>query len=182
MSLAAPTATDLDPRFSSPEAAARPWAEGLGRLTAAEVYWLATVRPDGHPHVTPLLAVWLDDALWFCTGPTERKARNLFANGHVALVTGCNELGDGLDVVVEGDAERVTDAATLRPVADAYVAKYGDDWRFEVAEGGFRHTDDSGLDDSGPDDDGLVLVFRVRPQTVFGFGKGEPFSQTRWRF
>ncbi len=29
----------------------------------------STVRPDGRPHVTPLLAVWADDALHFCTGP-----------------------------------------------------------------------------------------------------------------
>ena len=29
---------------------------------------------------------------------------------------------------------------------------------------------------------GDVLVFRVEPSTAFGFGKGETFSQTRWRF
>jgi hypothetical protein len=33
----------------------------------AEVHWLSTVRPDGRPHVAPLIAVWVDDALVFCT-------------------------------------------------------------------------------------------------------------------
>ena len=29
---------------------------------------------------------------------------------------------------------------------------------------------------------GEALVFEVRPTLAFGFGKGEQFSQTRWRF
>jgi len=31
-------------------------------------------------------------------------------------------------------------------------------------------------------DTGAAWVFEVSPTKVFGFGKGEPFSQTRWRF
>jgi hypothetical protein len=55
--------TDLDPRYGSPGATATPWPEALARLSAAELYWLSTVRPDGRPHVTPLLDVWQDGAL-----------------------------------------------------------------------------------------------------------------------
>ena len=51
------------------------WAEGRRRIDEAEVFWLSTVRPDGRPHVTPLLAVWHEDAMYFCTGPEERKQR-----------------------------------------------------------------------------------------------------------
>jgi hypothetical protein len=29
---------------------------------------------------------------------------------------------------------------------------------------------------------GEALVYRITPKTVLGFGKGEQFSQTRWRF
>jgi nitroimidazol reductase NimA-like FMN-containing flavoprotein (pyridoxamine 5'-phosphate oxidase superfamily) len=61
----------LDARFSSDGATATPWSQARDGLEAAEVYWLSTVRPDGRPHVTPLIAVWLDGALYFCTGPTE---------------------------------------------------------------------------------------------------------------
>jgi len=32
-------------------------------LEKAEVFWLSTVRPDGRPHVTPMVSVWLDGAL-----------------------------------------------------------------------------------------------------------------------
>src|SRR5215213_8975262 len=103
---------ELDSRFSSDDAAPTPWAEGRERLEGAEVYWISTVRPDGRPHVTPLLSVWLDGALYFCTGPDERKAKNLVRNPHCILATGCNALDEGLDVVVEGDAVRVTDEAS----------------------------------------------------------------------
>jgi hypothetical protein len=66
----------LDQRYSDGQATEVPWSDARERLAGAGVYWLSTVRPDGRPHVTPLIAVWLDDALLFCTGPQERKARN----------------------------------------------------------------------------------------------------------
>lgn len=97
------------------------------------------MRPDGRPHVTPLIGVWVDGALHIVTGPTERKARNLAANPHTTVTTGTNALDTGLDVVVEGEAERLTDAGPLQRVADAYVAKYGEDWQFTVKDGGFVH-------------------------------------------
>ncbi|MFB8775314.1 pyridoxamine 5'-phosphate oxidase family protein [Streptomyces broussonetiae] len=161
---------ELDPRYSSEGAVPPDWAETEALLAASELFWISTVRPDGRPHVTPLPAVWQDGALHFCTGPRERKARNLADNPHVALTTGTNIWNKGYDLVVEGVAARVTDDARLRELAAAWEAKYGSFWHFEVGNGCFHH---------GPGD---AFVFSVAPDTVFGFGKGEPFSQTRWRF
>jgi general stress protein 26 len=158
--------------FSSDNAIATEWRQGRRKLRDAEVYWLSTVRPDGHPHVTPLLGIWLDGALYFCTGPDERKAKNLARNPHCVLTTGCNRL-DGLDLAVEGAAARVTDLAELRDVADTFESKYGA--HFTAPEGTW-----SGLGDTIRRDE--ALVFRVAPLTAFGFGKGTPYSQTRWRF
>lgn len=160
---------ELHPQFSSDGATPIPWAEAIRRLEKAEVYWLTTVRPDGRPHVTPLLSVWLDDTLYFCTGASERKAKNLGHNAHCVLTTGCNMLSEGLDLVIEGDAALVEDENTLRRVADRYAVKY--DWRFTVHDGAFRG-----------DGGNIARVYAVAPTTAFGFGKGEPFSQTRWRF
>ena len=161
--------TELDERYSSEGASATGWRQARGRLEDAQLYWLSTVRPDGRPHVTPLIAVWLDDALHFCTGPDERKARNLAENPHCILTTGCNALDEGLDLVVEGDAVAVRDDARLQRIADAYEAKYGSDWHFKVRDGAFHSQGGPGL------------VFAVAPATVIGFGKGD-YSQTRWRF
>jgi nitroimidazol reductase NimA-like FMN-containing flavoprotein (pyridoxamine 5'-phosphate oxidase superfamily) len=162
--------TELDARYSDPEAAAADWKDAVARLRTAETFWLSTVRPDGRPHVTPLIAVWYDDALHFCTGADERKARNLRHNQQVVLTTGVNSLSEGADVVVEGEAARVTDDSVLRDLAAAYVEKYGKEWTFEVRDGAFVGGG------------GEALVFRVAPRRAFGFAKGEVFGQTRWQF
>src|SRR5690348_9920311 len=107
--------TELDPRFSSPEATAIAWMTARQHLEKAEIFWLSTVRPDGRPHVTPLIAVLLDDALYFCTGEGERKAKNLAQNAHCILTTGCNFINaEGLDLVIEGEAVRVNEGALLQ--------------------------------------------------------------------
>jgi general stress protein 26 len=160
--------TELHAQFSSPGATSTPWAEAREALERAEIFWLASVRPDGRPHVTPLLAGWLDGELYFSTGEGERKARNLARNAHCVLTTGCNALHEGLDLVVEGDAAPVRDEATLRRLAARYAEKYG--WRFEVRDGALHG------------DGGRALVYAVAPTQVFGYGRGASFSATRWRF
>jgi nitroimidazol reductase NimA-like FMN-containing flavoprotein (pyridoxamine 5'-phosphate oxidase superfamily) len=159
--------------FSSDDAVPTEWAQARGDLRDAEVYWLSTVRPDGRPHVTPLLGVWLDGAMYFCTGPDERKAKNLARNPCCILTTGCNHLDAGVDLVVEGDAVKVADEAELHGVANTYESKYGA--HFTAPEGTW-----SGLGDAIRN--GGALLYRVAPSTAFGFGKGRRFSQTRWRF
>jgi hypothetical protein len=64
--------TELHPGYSSDDATATPWPDALAQIQRAQIFWLSTVRPDGRPHVTPLIAVWLDGALCFCTGHGER--------------------------------------------------------------------------------------------------------------
>lgn len=158
--------------FSTIGAVATEWAQAREALRDAQVYWLSTVRPSGSPHVTPLVGVWLDGALYFCTGPAERKAKNLVQNTRCAVTTGSNRL-DGLDIVVEGAAELVGDEDELRIVASTYEAKYGAQFT-EPAGVWF------GLADAIRG--GAALVYRVAPTTAFGFGKGKQFSQTCWRF
>jgi hypothetical protein len=163
--------TELDATFSGDGAVPTAWARGREILRDAELYWLSTVRADGRPHVTPLLGIWLDGALYFCTGAAERKAKNLADNPHCVLTTGSNAL-EGLDVVLEGEAVAVRDEGERRGVADTFEAKYGR--RFTAPDGTWF-----GLGDSMRS--GETLVLRVAPVTAFGFGKGQ-FSQTRWRF
>src|SRR5215217_398678 len=166
--------TELDPQFSSPDATPTPWPEARRGLEQAEVYWLTTVRADGRPHVTPLIAAWLDGALHFVTGPRERKAKNLAGNARVVLTTGRNGLGDGLDLVVEGEAVPVRDGARFQRLADAFAAKYGPPFLFTVRDGALYGED-------GEVYERARLAFAVAPATVFGFRKGRSFSQTRWR-
>ena len=169
MSQTEPTA-ELIKDFSEPDATARPWAEVSEMLADSEMFWLSTVRGDGRPHVAPLPAVWLDGALHFCTGSEEQKAVNLRSNPQCVLSTGANRFQEGLDVVVEGSAVRVTDRARLERLAALWKSKL--EWDFEVADDGFRDPHDPS---------GSVYVFGVAPAKVLAFGKS-PYSQTRYRF
>ena len=164
--------TELDQRFSEPTASALPWDETRARIEQAELFWITTVRADGRPHITPLVAVWRDGALHFCTGGEEQKALNLAANPNVALTTGTNEWSAGVDVIVEGRAERVTDRDRLTALAEAWQHKWDGQWTFGVVDGGFTHSEAS---------TDVVHVYAVRPTRAFAFGKA-PSSQTTYRF
>ena len=165
----APTGTK-DERFSDPAAGVTSWGDVAQALDDAELYWITTVRADGRPHVTPLIGVVHDGAVHFCTGPREQKYRNLEHSPRVALTTGNNTWAEGLDVVVEGTAVQVTNDDELRQLADAWEAKYGDVWHFDVEDGMFTGQGVGG-----------AAVFRIEPAKVIAFAK-DPHAQTTFRF
>jgi general stress protein 26 len=171
MPMSAPVTT-LDQRYSDPAATAVGWEQTRHVLETAELFWISTVRADGRPHVTPVVAAWAEEAVWFSTGAEEQKFTNLRANPHVVLTTGCNRWDSGLDVVVEGDAVQVTDDALLSRVAAAFVAKWDGRWQFAARDGCFRD----------PDGGGEAMVFSVRPVKVFAHAKGDPFGVTTHKF
>ncbi|HXT34036.1 MAG TPA: pyridoxamine 5'-phosphate oxidase family protein [Chloroflexota bacterium] len=162
--------TTIDPRFSDPGAVATGWDETRQVLETAELFWITTVRADGRPHVTPLVAVWLDGSIHFSTGAAEQKAANLRGNPHVILTTGCNRWDGGLDVVIEGEAVQLTDDAVLERLSAAWATKWDGRWRYEARGGAFHH-----------EIGGAALVFSVAPTKILAFAKGN-FSQTRHRF
>jgi nitroimidazol reductase NimA-like FMN-containing flavoprotein (pyridoxamine 5'-phosphate oxidase superfamily) len=164
--------TTLDPRYSDPTAVAVSWEQTRTLLEAAELFWICTVRADGRPHVTPLVAVWVDEALHFTTGAKEQKFLNLRRNPRVVLITGCNQWDRGVDVVVEGDAVQVTDSAVLTRLAQAWAHKWDGRWQFAAHDGGFRNSV-SGFRSE---------VFSVEPTKIYGHAKGDPFGHTRHRF
>ncbi|HZQ08401.1 MAG TPA: pyridoxamine 5'-phosphate oxidase family protein [Anaerolineae bacterium] len=90
------------------------------RLETAANIWLATVRPNGSPHLVPIWFVWLDEKAFICTGRDSIKARNIAKNSHVAF-----SLEDGSDpLVVQGEARFLDTIPSA--VADAFQKKY--DW------------------------------------------------------
>ena len=151
--------------------AVTPWAEAQKRLAEVEKYWQATVRPDGRPHLIPHFAVWLEGALYFTANNDTRKARNLAQNPR-CVIAGAAE---GLDLIVEGSATRVTDAATLRRVAEAYANKYG--WQLTMRNGAYDAPFGAPSAGLPPYD-----LYELRPETAFGLGTSEPYGATRWRF
>lgn len=140
------------------EVALLPWSHVVERLERAQNYWLATTRPDGSHHVTPVWGVWVDDALYFDGIPTALWARNMAVNPAIAV-----HLESGTDVVVvEGlgeDVASITDQALASRIVQCWNDKYG------------RLAPD-------PAGDGL---FRLRPRTARAWTQF-PDDATRWRF
>ena len=165
--------TTLDIRHGVPRGGVTPWEETRRVLETAELFWLSTVRADGRPHVTPCVSVWHDGAIHFTVTSTAQKTVNLRGNPHVILTTGCNQT-EGLTVVVEGDAVRITDQDTLERLASVWATKWdGESWLYQVRNGYFclYDEDERVIVDSG-------LVFSVKPTRVLAFGRG----QTRHQF
>jgi nitroimidazol reductase NimA-like FMN-containing flavoprotein (pyridoxamine 5'-phosphate oxidase superfamily) len=156
--------------YSSSGAQVTPWASALAVLGKAEVFWLSTVRPDGRPHVTPLLAAWSLDGVCFTTGGDERKALNLDDNPRCVLTTGTNAL-TGVDVVIEGVAAVVDERSAREQAMADFERKYGA--HLTSPEGTWYRMADAVMA-------GEVRLYRVAPTVGFAFGKLPTASQTRY--
>jgi pyridoxamine 5'-phosphate oxidase-like protein len=142
-----------------------PGTGGPGRHTV----WLTTINPDGSPHVMAVGVVQHEGTWYFNSGPATRKSRNLARDGRCVLSV-ATEL---FDLVIEGVAERVTNASELASVADAFVRG---GWPCEVA--GDALTAQYSAPSAGPPP---WHVYQVKPSTVFALGTSEPFGATRFQ-
>jgi hypothetical protein len=97
-----------------------PWSRPRDLLAASATsnttFFLGTARPDGRSHAAGVGALWLDGDLYFTSGPQTRKARNLAANPACTISVKL----EGTDLILEGQATRITDRQTLEAVARLY--------------------------------------------------------------
>jgi hypothetical protein len=96
--------------------------EGAGsRLSQAENLWVATVRPDGAPHLVPMWFVWVEAFFYLCTAPGSVKAKNLEREARVVVA-----LEDGTSpLICEGESSAIP-IPWPEPVVAAFQRKY--DW------------------------------------------------------
>ena len=138
----------------------------------ARTKWLTTVNEDGSPHVTAVGALWLDGAFWFQTGAGTRKSRNVARDPRCSIALSIRDA----DVVVEGDAARVTDAANVARVAKAWA---DDGWPAEPDQSGSGITAPFNAPSQGPPPWG---VYRIEPRSATVVLGVEPGGLTRFRF
>lgn len=149
-----------------------PWRVARERLgEARETYWLATTSRAGAPHVRPVLAVWVDEALHFVSGSSTAKTALLVADPHVSVTVA----SPPMELVLEGEVVRVTEDDALARVAQAYLAKY--EWPVTVRDGAFVDTE--GAPTAGPPP---YEVYAVQARRAFGFPHDDKVSPTRWTF
>ena len=134
--------------------------------------WLATINDDGSPHVNGVGALWLDGAFWFETGERSRKARNLARDPRCSLSIATHEF----DLVVEGDAAKVTDPTIVADLAQRWAAG---GWPAEVDESGTALTAPFSAPSAGPPP---WHVFRITPRRATVLLTVEPGGATTWTF
>ena len=133
-------------------------------------FFVATVRPDGRPHSAGVGAVWVDDALYFTSGPGTLKSRNLATNPACSVSVNLR----GLDLVLEGEAHRVTEASTLERLAAVFRTG---GWPAEAE--GDALTAPYSAPSAGP---APWYVYRLTLHTAVGVAGAEPHGATRWDF
>jgi hypothetical protein len=134
--------------------------------------WLATINADGSPHVTGIGAIRVDGAFWFETGETSRKGMNVARDPRCTLSVALHDF----DVVVEGDARQVRDAATVAAMAERWNAA---GWPCRVDDSGVALTADFSAPSAGPPP---WYVYRIEPRAATALLTVEPSGATRWRF
>ncbi len=155
--------------------AALEWGRVVPALEAASTspavtWFLGTAQPDGRPHAAGVGAAWIDGDLYFTSSPITRKSRDLSTNARSTLSARL----EGIDLVFEGDAMRVTDHTTLERVAAGF--REGG-WPAEVE--GEAFTAPYSAPSAGPPP---WYLYRFAFNTVFGVATAEPYGATRWRF
>jgi len=134
--------------------------------------WLATIDPDGRPHVTGIGALWVDGAFWFETGERTRKGRNLARDPRCTMTLATHEF----DLVVEGTAEKVVDPDTVARLAARWATE---GWPAEVDETGTALTAPFSAPSAGSPP---WHVYRLTPQGATALQTVEPGGATRWTF
>ncbi|WP_370948094.1 pyridoxamine 5'-phosphate oxidase family protein [Amycolatopsis sp. cg5] len=166
-----PATTNLDRSGSAPLAWSRP-RDVLATDTPETdlTFFVSTVRPDGRPHSAGVGAIWVDEALYFVSGPGTRRARNLAANPACTVSVRLR----GIDLVLEGDAHRVTEPSTLERIAAVYRSG---GWPASVDGDAF--TAPYSAPSAGP---APWHLYRLTLHTAFGVATAEPHGASRWDF
>ncbi len=167
-----PTSTKNLDRYGSPEL---PWSRVRDVLdadtpTADLTFFVTTVRPDGRPHSAGVGAVWVDDTLYFKGGPETRRSRNLAENPVCTISVRLQ----GIDLTLEGEADRVTDSATLEQVSAVYRTG---GWPATVE--GDALTAPYSAPSAGPPP---WHLYRFVLHRAIAVASAEPHGATRWDF
>ena len=158
------------------------WSAIAGKLDAgsapapdalnSRTTWLSTVNEDGSPHVTAVGALWLDGTFWFQTGAGTRKGRNVTRDPRCSIAVSIRDA----DVVLEGDAARVTDRGALARIAKAWADQ---GWPAEPDESGPGITAPFNAPSQGPPP---WNVYRIEPRSAIVTLLAESGGLTRFRF
>jgi hypothetical protein len=115
---------------------------------------------------------WTDGTFWFQTGAGTRKGRNVARDPRCSVAVSVR----GADVVIEGDAARVTEPDALARIAKAWA---DNGWPAEPDDSGPGITAPFNAPSQGPPP---WNVYRIEPRSAIVTLTTEPGGLTRFRF
>jgi hypothetical protein len=142
-----------------------PWTSVDKMLRVSPYFWLATIDPDGKPHLIQQWFVWIDQQVFFDGSERTKWARNLIRDPRVGFgVQNGNDTsyGDGSADIIRG-----TPVTLARRIAAQYGAKYGRTFKYR------------------PKAEQYVkgYTFRIKPEKLIAFDiKKFDTSATRFTF
>ena len=134
--------------------------------------WLTTINADDSPHVTGVGALWVDGTFWFETGEHTRKGRNIARDPRCTLSLATDEF----DLIVDGDAHRVTEPDVVAAMAARWAAE---GWPARVDDTGSALTAEFSAPSAGPPP---WHVYRITPRRATAVLTVEPGGATRWDY
>ena len=136
-------------------------------------FWLTTLNADGSPHVTSVGALWHAGSCWFQTGDPTRKAHNIARDARCTVSVATK----GFDVMVAGEARRVSDPKTVAEIAALWNQS---GWPVRPDDAGTGITAPFNAPALGPPP---WFVYEVKPRTATAVGTTEEMpGSTRWQF
>ncbi len=96
----------------------------MTRLRDEPNLWLATTRPDGRPHLTPIWFVFVEGRFYVCTTSKAVKTRNVTTNARASV-----SLESGNQPVIAEGAARVIERPYPQAVAAEFLRKF--EWELD---------------------------------------------------
>jgi nitroimidazol reductase NimA-like FMN-containing flavoprotein (pyridoxamine 5'-phosphate oxidase superfamily) len=115
---------------------------------------VATVNPEGMPHLVPVCSVVADGRIYFGSGKDARKVKNLRANAHITVTVDLysDDWAHLKGVMVQGTARLIGSGPRFRKIRTLLYRKYP------------QYATDAAIDESDS------VVVEVTPQAVFTWG------------
>ena len=115
---------------------------------------VATVNPEGLPHLVPVCAVVADGRIYFGSGDDARKVKNLQANPRIAVTVDLysDDWAHIKGVLVQGQAKLIERGPRFRKIRTLLYRKYP------------QYPTDAAIEESDS------VVVEVTPSAVFSWG------------
>lgn len=133
------------------------WEDICRQIERSHNYWICTTRADGRPHAMPVWGFWVDGNIFFGTGRSTVKGKNMARNPNIVVHLESGDDAVILECVVQ--QQPLTNATFRKRINAISKRKY--------KMGLMEHPES--------------VLYRAQPRVIFAWREKEfPTSATKW--